>query len=106
MWEANVRTTVCAILADLRQVKPNFETMVSTVNDLAVEVGIEKLPRRVEPGAATPMMNQKACDICTELESLQTALSKRDALNPTRAHINRHVTGCPPPLTVARLRRL
>jgi hypothetical protein len=48
------------------------------VSDLAVEVEMQNLPRQVEPGAATPMMNQKACDVCAELESLKAALSERN----------------------------
>lgn len=78
MWEANVRTTVSAIIASLLQVRPNCESMLSTVGDLAAEVGRQNLPRLVEPGDPTPMMNHKACDVWTELESLETALSDRN----------------------------
>jgi hypothetical protein len=78
MWETNVRTTVSAIIASLRQAKPDCESMASTVGDLAAEVGRQNLPRRVEPGEPTPMMNQKACDTSAELESLEAALSERN----------------------------
>jgi hypothetical protein len=80
MWEANVRTTISAILASLRQPRPDFERMAFTVSDLGIEVGAQNLPGRVEPGAPTPTMrSQKACDTCAELESLGAALSDRNA---------------------------
>lgn len=74
MWEDNVRKTVSAIIMNLRQVKPDCESMVSTVSDLAAEVRRQNLFRRVEPGDPAPMMNQKACEIRPELESLAAAL--------------------------------
>ena len=78
MWETNVRTTVSTIIVGLRQAKPNCESMASMVNGLAAEVGRQILPRRVEPGEPTPVMNQKACDTSAELESLEAALSERN----------------------------
>ncbi len=36
---------------------------------------MQNLPKRVEPGAPTPIMtNQKVCDLCAELELLVHAL--------------------------------
>src|SRR5258708_2344922 len=78
MWEANVRTTLSAIVANLRQVKPNCESMVSAVSDLAVGVRRQTLFGQVEPGDPYLMMNEKACEIRTELESLEAALSERN----------------------------
>jgi hypothetical protein len=79
MWEANVRTTLSKIIAHLRQVKPNWERMIYTVSDLAIEVRNENLPSLVETGGPTPSMkNQKACEVCAELESLEAALSERN----------------------------
>jgi hypothetical protein len=79
MWETRVRTTISVIIADLHQEKPNWERMAYTVTDLVVEVGNQNLPSLVEPGMPIPMINEKACDICTELESLVAALSEKNA---------------------------
>jgi hypothetical protein len=78
MWEANVRTTLSAIIANLRQVKPHWESMISPVNDLAVDVRRQNLFRKVKPGDPHPTMNVKACVIGAELESLEAALSERN----------------------------
>jgi len=78
MWETDVLTTVSAVIAGLRQPGPNWESMASTVSNLAAEIGRQILPGRMEPGQPTPMMNQRACDTAGELESLETALLERN----------------------------
>jgi hypothetical protein len=80
MWEANARTTLSTIIANLRQVKPNCESMVSAVSDLAAEIGRQNLFRHVEPGDPSPMMNQKAVVIRAQLENLEAALSEGNVL--------------------------
>ncbi len=78
MWETNVRTKVSAIIANLRQVKPNFEGLISAVSDLVVEVRSQTLFKQLEPGDPVPPLNLRACDVRTELESLEAALSERN----------------------------
>jgi hypothetical protein len=53
MWEVNVWSNVTEIIASLREEKPNWERMVYTVSDLAVEVGNQNLPSLLQPGAPT-----------------------------------------------------
>lgn len=79
MWEANVRNTVSEIIANLHREKHNWEQMVYTVSDLAVEVGLQNPAGLVEPSAPIAIMNnQKACDVHAELEGLEAALSGRN----------------------------
>jgi hypothetical protein len=77
MWEANVRAAVSKVIADLQSGKPNWDTVVSAVSDLAEEVGTQLLPKQLEPGEEPPLMNEKARVTCEELESLKAALSER-----------------------------
>jgi phage host-nuclease inhibitor protein Gam len=77
--EANARTTLAKITANLRQVNPNCESMVSTVSDLAVEAGRLRLFARDQPADPFLRTNPKAYKIRAELESLESALQKRDA---------------------------
>jgi len=75
-WEDSVRKTLSAVMVNLRRVKPNSESMVSTVSDLAVEVGRQNLFKHVEPCSPDPTINQKACEVRSELEGLAAALSE------------------------------
>ncbi len=81
MWEDSVRNAVSAIIVNLREVTPDFESMVSTLRDLAVEVGRQNLFRQVEPGDPPPMMNQNGCEVQLELEGLKAALSEGNVPN-------------------------
>jgi hypothetical protein len=81
MWEDSVRNTVSAVIVNLRQVKPDCKSMISTVSDLAVKVGRQNLFRQVKPGHPSPMMDQKACEVRVELESTGATLSKGNVPN-------------------------
>jgi hypothetical protein len=49
MWEANVRAAVVAIIDGLGHGRPDWERMVYTVRDLAMEVGNQNLAKLVQP---------------------------------------------------------
>ena len=73
MWEANVRTTVSKIIANLNEQHPDewWDGMADMVSDLDADNAFETNEgRHVESEASPPVLkNQKASDIHAELEA-------------------------------------
>ena len=82
MWKDNANLTISAIAGNLRQERPDCHGMLSTVRELAVEVGKQKQNafRQLKPGDSNTRTNQKAYETLTELEDLEAALAAKDPI--------------------------
>jgi hypothetical protein len=82
MWEANVRTTVSKIIANLNEQHPDewWDGMADMVSDLDADNAFETNEgRHVESEASPPVLkNQRASDIHAELESFEAALREHN----------------------------